>query len=359
MDLSNKQKFIQNSIFFFLLFLWAYAGIKILFPVTLPFWFGLTVALLLKPITLWLSRHLRFRRKSAAFSVLLLFYLILGLLLWASGSVLYRQFNVFLAEIPTLYGSNIQPFFHRCALTINGVLDDFSPQTAKAIVEKSNELSGSLSTTIADFSASALTQATSWAKKIPFWLLTVAFSILCSVFISMDYGSVAEFLLLQLPSKWRPVFLRCKQQLLNTVLQILKAYLILLVITFLQLLFGFFLLRIKNPFLWATVIALLDFLPFIGTAFVLIPWGIYSLLMGRGALGAGLLILCAILTLVHNLLEPKLVSSSTGLHPLATLVSMYAGLKLFGIAGLLLAPAVVLLFCFMQQEGLIRIFHEK
>ena len=168
---------------------------------------------------------------------------------------------------------------------------------------------------------------------------------------------MVQFLLRLLPSKLQPVLLRCKQHLCGTLLRMLKAYLILLLITFLQLFLGFFLLDIEQPLLWATVLALLDFLPFIGTGLILIPWGIFELLTGRGALGAGLLILFAILTLVHNLMEPKLVSSSIGLHPLATLLAMYAGLRFFGFSGLLLAPVAVLFLRFLQEEGLLKSFY--
>ncbi len=357
MDPSRQQQFIRSSLFWLLILAWSFAAVKIFLPATLPFWLGLAIAFLLKPITLWLSRHLRFRRTSAAFAVMLLFYLLLGILLWLLLSVIYRQSGEFIRNTPQLYDERIQPFLHRCALMINGVLDDFSPQTARALVEKSEEIGSSLSAAVAEFSAVALTQATDIAKKIPFWLTTIAFSILCSVFISMDYGTVAQFLLRQLPPKLRPLLLRCKRHLCDTLLRMLKAYLILLLITFLQLLLGFFLLRIDQPLLWATALALLDFLPFIGTGLVLIPWGIYELVTGRSALGVGLLILFAILTLVHNLMEPKLVSSSIGLHPLATLVAMYAGLRFFGFTGLLIAPILVLLLRFLQDEGYWNIVH--
>ena len=356
MDSSHKQQLIQNSACLFWLLFWAYLGVKIIFPLTLPFWLGLVVALLLKSVTVWLSVTLRFRRKSTAFSVILLFYILIGVLLWSIGAALFEQISGFIETSPSLYSNNIQPFFHRCALSINGVLDDFSPQTARALVEKSAHFSSSLSTAVADFSASTLSQVTSLAKKIPFWLLTIAFSILCSVFISIDYSSVMDFLLRQLPSTWRPILLRCKQQMIGSILQILKAYLILLLLTFLQLSLGFFLLKIEQPLLWAAVLAFLDFLPFIGTGLILIPWGIYHLIVGRAALGSGLLLLCGILTLVHNLLEPKLVSSSIGLHPLTTLIAMYAGLKLFGFIGLLMAPVLVLLLCFLQKEGCIQLY---
>ena len=80
------------------------------------------------------------------------------------------------------------------------------------------------------------------------------------------------------------------------------------------------------------------------------------MIIGRGALGAGLLILFAILALVHNLMEPKLVGKSIGLHPLATLISMYAGLRFFGFLGLLIAPIFVLFLQFLYDEGYLKSF---
>lgn len=356
MDFQRKEQFILNSLFLLTLFLWAAAVIKFLLPATLPFWLGLAVAYFLKPLTLWLSRLLNFRRKNAAFSVLLSFYLLLGLLIWAAVNLLFLQGSLWLQELPLFYEENVQPFFHRCALNINGFLDDFSPRTARLLVERSEEIISSFSAALAAFSSAALSSATGIAKKIPFWLTTVAFSILCSVFISMDYGSVTGFLLKQFPKKFRPVILRCKKYLLDSLLQILKAYLILLFITFGQLAVGFFLLGIPQPLLWAALLAILDFLPFIGTGLVLLPWGMFQLLNGRAALGAGLLILYAILTVVHNLMEPRLVSSSIGLHPLVTLAAMYAGLRFWGVAGLLAAPVAALLLCHLQEEGILKIF---
>lgn len=356
MDHTRQQHFISASLCWLLVLLWSLLAVKYVLPATLPFWIGLAVACLLKPLTLWLSRHLKFRRKSVAFSVLLLFYLLLGMLLWIAGSAAFQQCSDWLRALPELYSGHVQPLLHRCALTINGVLDDFSPRTAQMLVDKSTELTATLSSSLASFSADALSQATAVAKKIPFWLTTVAFAILCSVFISMDYGSVVQFLLKQLPPRLRPVLLRCKSFLCGTLFSMLKAYLILLVITFVQLLIGFWLLRIDQPLLWAAALALLDFLPFIGTGLILVPWGLYHLIGGQTALGAGLLILFAILTVVHNLMEPKLVSSSIGLHPLVTLVAMYAGLHLFGFPGLLAAPILVLLLRFLQEEGVVRLF---
>ena len=73
---------------------------------------------------------------------------------------------------------------------------------------------------------------------------------------------------------------------------------------------------------------------------VLIPWGLLSLFSGNTALGSGLLVLCGTVLLVRQLLEPKILGESLGLHPLLTLLSVYAGLRLGGVWGMIAAPAV-------------------
>lgn len=53
---------------------------------------------------------------------------------------------------------------------------------------------------------------------------------------------------------------------------------------------------------------------------------------------AGLLVLYLIITVVRNIMEPKLVGKQIGLHPLVTLMTMFLGLRLVGIAGMVLFP---------------------
>ena len=123
----------------------------------------------------------------------------------------------------------------------------------------------------------------------------------------------------------------------------LRAYLILMLVTFLILLVGFLILRVDYALLLAALFALLDFLPVIGIEILLLPWGIFLLFSGNFPLGIGLLLLYGLLTLVRQILEPRLVGQSLGLHPLLALGAMYAGLQLFGFLGLMLLPGALLI----------------
>ena len=108
--------------------------------------------------------------------------------------------------------------------------------------------------------------------------------------------------------------------------------------TLLLLAGGLLLLRIPNGLLWALAICLLDALPVLGTGAVLLPWSLISFLQGNTPRAIGLLGLYASITLIRSSLEPKLVGRQLGLDPLVTLMALYAGFKLWGLGGMILAP---------------------
>ena len=106
---------------------------------------------------------------------------------------------------------------------------------------------------------------------------------------------------------------------------------------------GFLILRIPYGLLWAALIALVDAVPVLGTGTVLLPWALLSFFSGEASLGCGLLILYGVITLVRQLLEPRLIGHGLGLHPLLTLYGMLLSLQLFGVLGMLLTPALLAL----------------
>ena len=99
-----------------------------------------------------------------------------------------------------------------------------------------------------------------------------------------------------------------------------RAYAILLSITFVELLIGFSLLRVDYALRSALLTAMVDSLPVLGTGTVLIPWAAAMLILGNCPLGIGLLMLYAIITVVRQMLEPRVVGKQIGLYPLVTLV---------------------------------------
>ena len=136
------------------------------------------------------------------------------------------------------------------------------------------------------------------------------------------------------------MLVRWKDGFFSVFLKYMRSYLLLLVITFAEMAVGLFLIRAPYPLVMALIIAALDLLPVIGVGVVLIPWGVWSFAVGKTPFGIGLLVLFAFHTVFRQIIEPKIVGKNLGVHPLLTLLFIYVGYSVFGIAGLLLVPVL-------------------
>lgn len=106
-------------------------------------------------------------------------------------------------------------------------------------------------------------------------------------------------------------------------------------------------------FFIAFLLAVVDFLPLIGTIAVLIPWGIIEMAGGSIQKGIYLVAVGIIFYFVRQIVSPKIVGIQTGLHPLAALVSMYVGLKQSGVFGAIFAPMAVMLALSVVKSGVL------
>lgn len=182
------------------------------------------------------------------------------------------------------------------------------------------------------------------AGWVPEAFIFLTVTLLACYYFSADDGrigqSISRFVLRLTPEALRDRVLPLGRRLRRLGRQYLRACFLLGLLTFLQMFIGLALLRVPYAFILAFFIALVDFLPLLGTGIILIPWAAVSLLLGEVKLGIGLLILYAVSSVIRQILEPKLIGEGLGLHPLLSLTAMYAGLRLFGVWGMILAPLV-------------------
>lgn len=118
---------------------------------------------------------------------------------------------------------------------------------------------------------------------------------------------------------------------------------------------GFWIFGISNPVLWGFVMAVLAFIPFLGTPIVWLPAVIIELSKGNYFTGIGLLLFSGIIVAqIDNFIKPKIISSKTSMHPFLVLIGIFGGLALFGIIGFIIGPVIVAL-CAMA----IKFFNEE
>jgi sporulation integral membrane protein YtvI len=183
-----------------------------------------------------------------------------------------------------------------------------------------------------------------------FFVVVIVFFV-AVYYIAVDFKKINYFISYQFRGESKKYITIVKNHFLSTVWKYLKAYCVIIAITFFELIIAFSVLDVEYPFLLALITALVDILPIIGTGTVLVPWGIINIFTGNVFTGIGLLVTYVIVTIIRQIIEPKIVGSYIGMYPLVTLVMMYSGLKAFGVAGLFAFPIISIILKNMNDSG--------
>lgn len=180
--------------------------------------------------------------------------------------------------------------------------------------------------------------ATGFLSHVPDSALSFGTGIIASFMISAKLPKIKGFFAERIPKKKLQPLFDALTRLKSALGGWLKAQVKLSGVTFLLAAVGLTLLGIPHGPLWAVLIALVDAVPLLGTGTALIPWSLVSFLQGDRLQAFGLLGLYAAAVLTRSVLEPRLVGKQLGLDPLVTLAALYAGYKLWGFGGMILAP---------------------
>lgn len=153
-------------------------------------------------------------------------------------------------------------------------------------------------------------------------------------FILVDRRKMVELISMLFPIE---IIIKFKGQKSNFT-QMIGIEIILVLLSMLEITVGFILLKIPNAFMLGVICGLLDILPYVGTIIVFIPIIIYNIIMKKYICAFGLICLYVIVQIIREILEAKFLSSKLDIHPLVVLLSIYIGVKIFGILGILVGP---------------------
>ena len=122
---------------------------------------------------------------------------------------------------------------------------------------------------------------------------------------------------------------------------------------FFILLSGFLLIHQPYALLLALALAVLDFIPIIGSGTAMVPWAVVDLLTGQFRHAVGLMVVWGLVALFRRLAEPKVLGDQTGLSPILSLVSVYVGMKAAGVLGMVLGPVLCLVALDVCRSGVL------
>lgn len=336
-----KKSFIINIVFYGIMLAVVLLVGKYILPIMTPFLIAFVVAALFD----WLTKKMGFKRESlrklAAILMCSVLYSLIFVMVLMVGAKLINEAGSILAAIPSTFSNQIMPFLDSMATRLETAVTPYDTQLASYIDSLTTSVVQNLGTFVTDFSKTAVVFVTNCATSIPGLIVQIVITVISTFFMVIDFQKICKFLLSMVPGSKREIVSTSLHYTKTMIAVYIKSYSLLFLLTFVELSIGFLLLGVKNAVLIAVIISIFDLMPILGTGGIVLPWALISLMLGNWGRAIGLLVLYLVITGIRQTLEPKIVGKQIGLHPLATLVAMLLGLKLFGIVGMFGIPVLL------------------
>lgn len=304
-----------------------------------PFLIGIIIALILERSINFISKKTKVPRKAIGTIMVLVFYFIFAMIVFLLVFTLINELISLSTTIPKIYSdirigyteiySDIQIFLEKVPETISKGIYDFGLETIANVIKIFSQIMNSV---------------LNFVIFLPQMLIYIIITFLATLFLVVEKSSIKKVASEIFPDKLVEKINKVFKMTFRSLGQYLRAQVILITITFVELFIMFVLIKQNYPLTLALSIAAIDSLPILGTGTILIPWSIYSLVIGNTSLGIYLFVIYVIILVVRQLVEPKIVSSNIGVHPFVTLLAMYTGFRLFGLIGLIIGPIVMVIF---------------
>ena len=359
MSVEQKRKFIIDVAYLALILALGYVALQYALPLLLPFVIAFVIAYGLRRPVRFLSRVLHVPKGLVAVLLVVLTYGLIGTLLVVAGIRLAVTVASLVEQIPSFYYSWILPTLTNIFAWLEDLLAKLDPSLMAVLEELQDQLIDmlwQLVSVLPSLLMGGVSAATSLASSLPGLLIRLLLMVISTFFIAIDYGKIVRFILGCLRGHTRDVVLQIKSYVVGTLFVCIRSYALIMSITFVELSIGLSVIRVERAMLVALLIAIFDILPVLGTGGIMIPWAILTALGGDVPRALALLAVYVIITVIRNIIEPRIVGAQIGLHPVLTLMSMFVGNHLFGIVGLFGLPILLSLLRYLNDTGTISLF---
>jgi len=355
-DLERKQKFLVNAAYYLFIIAAIYVVFRYVIYAVTPFVIAALITLMLKRPIDGFARTYNLPRRGTAGMLVLAFYITLSLFMtWSFTHLMWNMFN-WLVDIPVRYSDSVEPAIENLLDWYASKLETIAPNRAEYFSRLTDSVLAKTSEIIVYVSQQALKLAQSLAFNIPKFIIGSIFCIVATVFMSLDFPNIKFFMLEQFSFNQQKIILESKRYVVETFGRIITSYALIMFVTMTELYFGFMIIPVPDAMVLSVLIAMFDILPALGTGGIMLPWIVIEILDQDYTFALKLFVLYAFVTVVRNFLEPKIVGDSIGLHPVIMLMSIFLGVSIFGVLGVLIMPFTLIVIKKLNDSGRIHIF---
>lgn len=331
----------------FLLIIWLLPKALVFFS---PFVAGWIIALIAGPLVRFFEEKVKIKRKVGSAFVIIVVIALVVLLIYGLGAQLVNQVVGLIGALPDMW-AGMESDFSNIGRSLSVIVERLPAD----MQVKLNDFTATIGEYLGDFfgkiGTPTIAAAGNFAKQLPAIFIGLIMALLSSYFFVAEREQINEWFRKHTPASIQAQYRIIRSSLVKSVGGYFKAQLKIEVWMYVLLLIGLGVLRVDYYALIALVIAFLDFLPFLGTGTVLIPWAIIRILTADYKVAIGLLIIWGGGQLARQLIQPKIVGDSMGVAPLPTLFLLYIGYKVGSVVGMIVAVPLGILVYSMYQEG--------
>ena len=320
-----------------------------------PFLFALVLAWVLNPAVRWLQRRTNASRKAVSMVLVVLVFAVIGGVLFGLGWIAVDQVRSLFDNRQSLLDELLGGLVS-VVNSVSGWLGGLVPQgvltTSEDLVDafvgwvQGLDFSGWL-TEMAGQAPSMVTGVSNFAVALVVFMMG-------SYFITGDYPRLRFELADRVPMVARDFCRSVKDIFMSAFGGYVKSQLILSAGVFMILTIGFLLMRQPYGLLLAFGLAVLDFIPIIGSGTMMVPWAVVDMVLGNYGEAAALMSIWGVIALFRRFAEPKILGDQTGLSPILSLVGIYVGMKLGGVLGMVVGPLLLLVCINLAKLGIFR-----
>ncbi|MBM7703347.1 sporulation integral membrane protein YtvI [Metabacillus iocasae] len=342
-----SKRFIIISFVIFLLALLAFY----ILPLSVPLIVAFITALFLEPAVRLLQERFSFKRQLAVLTTFLIFLLLLGLCAYFISTKVITEV-VQVAQNTPMYINEINNLWLQMKINLTHAAQNLPPGFVDEASRQVDDFLNKIRVDLASYLN--IENVKSIITNIPNFLVSFLVYLIALFLFMIDLPKLKEKFYSHLTEKTADKVQFMSSRLSHVVFGFCKAQFLVSVLIFVVTLIGLFIIAPEIALVMSFVIWIIDLIPIIGSIVILAPWSLFHLAAGNVALGTKLAILAAILLIIRRTVEPKIMGSHIGLSPLSTLITMFLGLKLFGILGFIIGPLTLIAFNSAREAGIIK-----
>ncbi len=308
---------------------------RYLFTLVAPFILAFLLITLFYPMLERIQKRIPIKKKFLAVGIILPLFLAAAGLLWAIILFGGQQLEG-LPDFCMQAGKQMEIFFHNCCCGLDGKFGWDGQQIETYVIEQMTVIMENVQIQVVP---QILSSSYNCFKGIfaAFGFLAITF--IAAFLLENEYTAIVDSLKKseELSLVWSVV-----RGVLSYIITFIKAQGVILLIISVVCSITLLIAKVPGGFLFGILAGVLDMLPFIGTGIVLVPLSIWQLLNGQYVQMIVCLVLYGACVLTRELLEPKLIGKRIGIAPVFMLLAVYAGIKLFGVGGIVKGPLALI-----------------